>query len=58
LGVAGSVLIKPGAHASSVLWLRMSQRMASFMPPTASKIADQKGADLLAQWIDGVPACP
>lgn len=58
LGVAGSLLIKPGAHASSVLWMRMSQRTASFMPPTASKIADQKGADLLAQWIDGLTACP
>jgi len=57
LGVMGAMVIKPGAHASSVLWLRMSQRMANFMPPIASKIPDQVGADLLAGWIDGITAC-
>jgi uncharacterized repeat protein (TIGR03806 family) len=58
LGVEGSSVFKPGAHASSVMWLRMSQRMESFMPPIASKIPDQVGADLLASWIDSVTACP
>jgi uncharacterized repeat protein (TIGR03806 family) len=57
LGVAGAMVIKPGAHASSVLWLRMSQRMMNFMPPIASKIPDQVGADLLASWIDATTAC-
>jgi len=58
LGVAGAAVLKPGAHASSVLWLRMSQRIANFMPPIASKIPDAAGADLLAKWIDGIAACP
>ena len=58
LGVASSTLLKPGAHASSVLWLRMSQRTMSFMPPLASKIPDTVGADLLSKWIDGITACP
>jgi hypothetical protein len=58
LGVAGAAVLKPGAHASSVLWLRMSQRAANFMPPIASKIPDAAGADLLAKWIDGIAACP
>ncbi len=58
LGVAGAAMLKPGSHASSVLWLRMSQRMANFMPPIASKIPDTVGADLLANWIDGIAACP
>jgi len=35
----------------------MSQRKENFMPPIASKIPDQVGADLLASWIDGVTAC-
>jgi len=58
LGVAGSAVLKPGSHASSVLWLRMSQRMTKFMPPIASKIPDTDGANLLAAWIDGLTACP
>jgi hypothetical protein len=36
----------------------MSQRQADFMPPIASKLPDTKGAELLAQWIDGLTACP
>jgi uncharacterized repeat protein (TIGR03806 family) len=58
LGIAGAVVLKPGSHASSVLWARMSQRMNKFMPPIASKIPDTVGADLLASWIDGLTACP
>jgi len=58
LGVAGASVLKPGSHGSSVLWLRMSQRMANFMPPIASKIPDAVGADLLAKWIDGTASCP
>ena len=51
-------VLKPGAHAQSVLWLRMSQRNESFMPPIGTKVADQVAADLLAQWIDGIASCP
>jgi uncharacterized repeat protein (TIGR03806 family) len=58
LGVAGAPVLKPGAHAESVLWLRMSQRNESFMPPIGTKVADQVAADLLAQWIDGIASCP
>jgi uncharacterized repeat protein (TIGR03806 family) len=58
LGVAGASLLKPGAHASSVIWLRMSQRMADFMPPLATKLPDTVGADLLSKWIDGITTCP
>jgi uncharacterized repeat protein (TIGR03806 family) len=59
LGVTGAVLAKPGAHASSLIWLRMSQRAMDFMPPLASKLPDTVGADLLSNWIDHLPAaCP
>jgi hypothetical protein len=58
LNVAGASLLTPGDHTQSVLWLRMSQREKSFMPPIASKIPDANGAALLAEWIDGLAACP
>jgi uncharacterized repeat protein (TIGR03806 family) len=58
LGVAGAPVLKPGAHAQSVLWLRMSQRKESFMPPIGTKVADETAATMLAQWIDGIAACP
>jgi uncharacterized repeat protein (TIGR03806 family) len=58
LGVAGAFLLTPGNHASSVLWLRMSQRLSNFMPPIASKLPDSTGAMLLAEWIDATTACP
>ena len=58
LGVNGATALQPGNHASSVMWLRMCQRMTNFMPPIASKVPDMVGADLLAAWIDGMNACP
>ncbi|KYF58238.1 hypothetical protein BE04_14915 [Sorangium cellulosum] len=54
----GLALIEPGAHEASVVWLRMSQRAAGFMPPIGSKLADGGGAALLEQWIDGLTGCP
>lgn len=58
LDVAGSTLLTPGNHMSSVMWLRMSQREADFMPPIATKLPDAPAAALLAEWIDGIAACP
>jgi uncharacterized repeat protein (TIGR03806 family) len=58
LGVTGSKLLTPGMHGASVIWLRMSQRTMSFMPPLASKVPDMVGANLLSQWIDGIASCP
>lgn len=58
LGVPGALLLKPGNHAESVSFLRMSQRASNFMPPLASNVADATGAALLSQWIDGLSTCP
>ena len=59
LGVPGAKLIKPGDHAGSVVFLRMSQRGSSVaMPPLASTIADGAGAALLQEWIDSLTGCP
>jgi glucose/arabinose dehydrogenase len=55
---SGLDLIEPGDHANSVVWLRMSQRTANFMPPIASKLADAEGATVLQQWIDQLTGCP
>ncbi|APR88555.1 hypothetical protein A7982_13904 [Minicystis rosea] len=54
----GKDLIEPGAHDQSVVWLRMSQRQANFMPPLASTLPDAEGAALLQQWIDSLTGCP
>lgn len=51
-------LIEPGDHTSSVVWLRMSQRDANFMPPLGSSVADADGAAFLAEWIDDLDQCP
>jgi uncharacterized repeat protein (TIGR03806 family) len=58
LGVANSVLLKPGSHMSSLLWLRPSQRTMDFMPPLGTKVVDTAGVALLQQWINGIAACP
>jgi uncharacterized repeat protein (TIGR03806 family) len=55
---SGLDLIEPGDHVNSVVWLRMSQRNANFMPPIASTLADAEGATMLQQWIDGLTGCP
>lgn len=55
---SGKDLIEPGSNEESVIWLRMSQRTADFMPPIASKLPDTAGAAFLATWIDGLVGCP
>jgi hypothetical protein len=55
---SGLDLIEPGDHSSSVVWLRMSQRDADFMPPVGSTLPDAEGATFLQQWIDSLTGCP
>lgn len=58
LGVSGARVITPGEAASSVLYLRMSRRDASQMPPLGSLHVDTAGAALIQQWIAAMgPAC-
>jgi uncharacterized repeat protein (TIGR03806 family) len=56
LGVTDARIIAPGAAARSVLYLRMSRRDATQMPPVGSHIVDTQGAALLQQWINGMSA--
>jgi uncharacterized repeat protein (TIGR03806 family) len=58
LGVPGAMHLTPGDSASSLLWLRTSQRVENFMPPIASTVVDTTGVQRLAEWIDGLTSCP
>ncbi len=57
LGVPGAKMILPGNHDASVVYLRMSTRDGTSMPPLASKVVDGAGAALLEQWIDSLGGC-
>jgi hypothetical protein len=52
LGIEHAKRIKPGAADSSILYLRMLDLEENRMPPLATSLVDQKGADLISQWID------
>jgi uncharacterized repeat protein (TIGR03806 family) len=54
LGLADPWLVRPGDHSSSVLWLRLSRRDVTAMPPLASHEVDATGEDLIANWIDSL----
>ena len=55
LGVTGSLLVDKGNPQSSVLYLRMSWLGSAHMPPLATSIVDQDGAQLIADWITHLP---
>jgi cellulase/cellobiase CelA1 len=65
LGVPGALLLTPGQHLDSVIWLRMHALPGNAMngatgrmPSLASYVVDTQATDLISQWIDQIPACP
>ena len=53
-GEGGSVLIDPGAPATSAMFVRMrSRNPSSQMPPLGTVLRDQVAVDALARWISG-----
>jgi uncharacterized repeat protein (TIGR03806 family) len=56
LGVAGARIVVPGDPSRSVLYLRMSRRDASAMPPVATHLVDEAGAALIRDWISQMDA--
>lgn len=44
-------VVAPGDPDRSVLLWRMTQRGASQMPPSSTNIVDERGAELIADWI-------
>jgi|GEM_PF-207103 len=51
LGVTGAERINPGYPDSSVLYLRMTTLGQHRMPPLATSLVDEAGADVINQWI-------
>ncbi len=58
LGIAGALLIAPGAPSKSVLSRRMHSLSTSRMPPLATAILDTEGTTLVDGWITSMPVCP
>ena len=51
LGELEALILTPGAPQLSTLYLRMLTLGTFRMPPLASSIIDERGADLIAEWI-------
>ena len=52
LVIPGSLLIKPGDKAGSMLWIRMQRTDSNRMPSLGSHVVDQEAVDLIGRWID------
>ncbi len=48
------LIIKPGNHAASEIWKRVSTEHELKMPPLGRNIVHNEFSDQLAQWIDGL----
>jgi uncharacterized repeat protein (TIGR03806 family) len=55
LGLPSPLLVAPGDHAASVLWLRMRALDGNRMPSLGSSVGDDEGEGLVAGWIDAGP---
>lgn len=53
---AGRLIVQPGNHAASEIWIRDASLATNQMPPLARSIIDEAYLDKLAEWIDGLPA--
>jgi uncharacterized repeat protein (TIGR03806 family) len=54
--VGGSFDIEPGNHAASILWFRMqTAESGKMMPQLGRSLRHDEGAQLIADWIDGLP---
>jgi uncharacterized repeat protein (TIGR03806 family) len=48
------LIVEPGNHALSELWIRDQSRGDDQMPPLGTNMVDQEYVDALAEWIDGM----
>ena len=51
LGITDAMLIAPGAPERSLMVHRMRTKSIGRMPNTGSNVVDQKGTDLITEWI-------
>ncbi|WP_282773881.1 PQQ-dependent sugar dehydrogenase [Phaeodactylibacter xiamenensis] len=49
------MIVKPGDHTNSEIWVRDASLSSNQMPPLARSIIDEPYIDYLAEWIDGLP---
>ena len=57
--VPGAMIITPGSHTKSTMWLRMKDlRERIRMPNFASFVVDDDAVKLIGDWIDSIPSCP
>jgi uncharacterized repeat protein (TIGR03806 family) len=49
------MIVRPGDHTASEIWVRDASLDANQMPPLARAIIDEQYVDYLAEWIDGLP---
>ncbi|MCG8332753.1 MAG: PQQ-dependent sugar dehydrogenase [Chitinophagales bacterium] len=52
---ADRLLVKPGYHAESEIWVRDASLSSNQMPPLARSIIHDIYIEKLAEWIDGLP---
>ncbi|CAN5137400.1 hypothetical protein BH24PSE2_BH24PSE2_04560 [soil metagenome] len=57
LGIADARIIATGAPERSVLLERMRRRDAAGMPPIATTLVDEAGAELISDWIGSLTGC-
>ena len=50
----GNLIVRPGYHAESELWLRDQSTGEDRMPPIGRNLVDEAYVDALAAWIDGL----
>jgi uncharacterized repeat protein (TIGR03806 family) len=61
VGVDGAQILKPGMPMLSTIWLRMHAPYAgdkTRMPQLATYVIDDKGTQLISDWITSVTSCP
>jgi uncharacterized repeat protein (TIGR03806 family) len=55
--VGGEFDIVPGSHSTSILWYRVhTEESGKMMPEIGRALRHEQGAQLIADWIDSLPA--
>jgi hypothetical protein len=57
LGIPGAQIVAPGDPDRSVLLARIRALDVNRMPPLASQVVDEGGADLIEEWIRSLSSC-
>ena len=61
VGVDGAQILKPTKPLQSAIWLRMHAPYTgdkTRMPQLATYVVDDKGTQLISDWITAITVCP